>query len=367
MRNPVPNKEKFIQVIKGNKIEKKVPFIELIIGEHVLKYVTENFLNKKWNPSVQNRNSIIKHVETMINCWYYLGYDYIRLTPQLDAVFKFERKFRETKDTASDQKRHWTEEGTGVISNWEDFEKYVWPDLDDLDFWMFKKASALIPDGMGLIVCPSSGFLEIPLNGLFGYENLSYLMHDNPELVEKVFNKVGNLLVGWYQRIIDLDLDNLIGFFQGDDMGYKTSTLVSPDFLRKHVLPWHKKLALLAHDNNLFYLLHACGNLDEIMDDLINDVKIDGYHSFEDEIQPVTEFSNKYSKQVTPLGGIDVDKLTRYNEEKLRNYVDQTLNQCIKNGPYALGSGNSIANYIPVKNYLTMLDEGLKWSKNNLT
>jgi len=30
-------------------------------------------------------------------------------------------------------------------------------------------------------------------------------------------------------------------------------------------------------------------------------------------------------------------------------------------GGYALGSGNSITNYIPVENYLIMLDEGAKW------
>jgi len=30
-------------------------------------------------------------------------------------------------------------------------------------------------------------------------------------------------------------------------------------------------------------------------------------------------------------------------------------------GKYALGSGNSISNYIPVKNYLVMLEEGLNF------
>lgn len=31
-------------------------------------------------------------------------------------------------------------------------------------------------------------------------------------------------------------------------------------------------------------------------------------------------------------------------------------------GRYALGSGNSVANYVPVQNYLAMLDEGYHWS-----
>ena len=29
-------------------------------------------------------------------------------------------------------------------------------------------------------------------------------------------------------------------------------------------------------------------------------------------------------------------------------------------GGYALGTGNSVTNYIPVRNYIAMLDEGMK-------
>lgn len=54
-------------------------------------------------------------------------------------------------------------------------------------------------------------------------------------------------------------------------------------------------------------------------------------------------------------------KLCRLNEESLRKYIREILDKCMVDGKYALGSGNSIANYVPVKNYLIMLEEGLKW------
>ena len=60
-----------------------------------------------------------------------------------------------------------------------------------------------------------------------------------------------------YKKI--MGLDNLIGFFQGEDMGFKTATLFSPDALREYILPWHKRFAQLAHDNGLLYILHNCG------------------------------------------------------------------------------------------------------------
>lgn len=54
-----------------------------------------------------------------------------------------------------------------------------------------------------------------------------------------------------------------------------------------------------------------------------------------------------------------MDKLGRMDREKLRKYVRETLDECMPER-YALGSGNTIANYILVENYLVMLEEGLR-------
>ncbi len=255
--------------------------------------------------------------------------------------------------------RHWAEEGKGIISSWEDFEKYPWPSPEKIDLWPFEFLSTNLPEGMGFWACFSSGVFEIAMNTLLGIENLSYLLYDDVELVKAVFNKAGELILECYKRVIGLD--KLIGFFQGDDMGFRTGTLVSSDILRRHVLPWHKKFAELAHQHGLIYILHNCGYCESIMEDLIEDVKIDGKHSFEDEIMGVSEFKKKYGDRIAVLGGVDVDKMCRLGEEELRRYVRNILNECMPDGGYALGSGNSVANYVPVENFLIMLDEGIGW------
>lgn len=56
-----------------------------------------------------------------------------------------------------------------------------------------------------------------------------------------------------------------------------------------------------------------------------------------------------------------MDELCRLNEGNSRKYVRKILEECMPGGRYALGAGNSIANYVPIKNYLIMLEEGLKW------
>ena len=365
LRKPQPDREEFRQVVLRQKVLSRVPLFELHLDQEVIKYFTENLFGGKWvEPSeAKDRKAQEKVLENNILCWHRLGYDYLRLSGdfRFSASLQFASKRRNADDTAglSRGTRRWVEEGKGAITSWEDFEKFPWPRLDDFNLWPFEFISKNLPEGMGIFATFSQGVFEVLANSLFGLETLGYLVYDNPELVSEVTERVGGLIYACYQKA--LGLKNLLGFVQGDDMGFKTATLVSPNVLKEHILPWHKKLAQLAHENNLLYILHSCGNLETIMEDLISDVKIDAKHSFEDAIMPVAEFKRKYGSRIAVLGGVDVNKLCVLNEADLRAYVRKILDECAPGGGYALGTGNSVANYIPVENYLAMLDEGAKY------
>jgi uroporphyrinogen decarboxylase len=147
-----------------------------------------------------------------------------------------------------------------------------------------------------------------------------------------------------------------------DDMGFKTGTLISPDDLREFVLPGHQKMAEMSHQTGRPYLLHSCGNLSTIMEDLLVGVKIDAKHSFEDTIEDVRQVKFTYGKRIALLGGLDVDFLCRASEDGVRARVRDTLDICLPGGGYCLGTGNSVANYIPLKNYLAMVDEGRNYT-----
>lgn len=360
--HPKPNIENFNEVILRKKIPERPPLVELHIDKEVVKNIVEIVLNKKWiEPIKNNKESQEAYLKNYVECWYRLGYDFIRLTGEFrfNSGLHFDSQVRKGGDTAdlSKGERKWTEEGKGVISSWEDFEKYHWPSMDEVDLSPMEFISKILPEGMGIMACPSPGVFEIGLNNLFGYQTLSYLLYDDPELVKAVFDKTGELIYSYYKNIIGMD--KIAGFFQGEDMGFNTGTLIAPKFLKEYILPWHKKFAQLAHDNGLVYLFHSCGNLESIMEDLIEYVKIDAKHSFEDTIMPVTEFKAKYGGRVTVLGGVDMDKLCRLDEIQLRSYARMIIDKCSKGGGYAFGSGNSISNYVPLKNFLIMLDEGL--------
>lgn len=348
-----------MRVVRGELIPARPPLAELFLDVEIVRAIAVERLGAVWvEDRPGDRKARKAFYRNLIDVYHRMGYDYMRVGGGL----QFAGKTKAAKDTAalSRGQRQWCEQGKGPIASWEDFEKYPWPKLEAIDHAMLEFVSANLPEGMGLFLCPSSGFLEIPLDALLGYANLCYLLADAPDLVAAVVQRVGGLIHGYYRNL--MGLPRLCGFFQGDDMGFKTGTLIGPGDLRKYILPWHRKLAALAHEHGLLYMLHSCGKLDAIMDDLIDDVRIDARHSFEDEGNSVFDFKRRYGNRVTILGGVDVDKLCRLPEPELRRHVRKVLDACAPGGRYCLGSGNSVTNYVPVRNYLAMVEEGLNYA-----
>ncbi len=257
-----------------------------------------------------------------------------------------------------DRLRGWANEHEGLIRTWEDFERYPWPRIEDFDFFPYEYLNSHLPEGMGLIVSHAAGMLE-HLNYLMSYEGLCLALHDAPDLVGAISERVGGLMAQFYTHL--LQLDRVIAIFPGDDMGFRSATLIAPAHLRKYTLPWHKKFAEMTHAKGLPYFMHSCGNLERIMEDLICNVKIDGTHSYEDAIIPVEQFQARYGDRIAVLGGMDVHRLTTGTTEDVRRHTRHLIETCGGRGRYAIGSGNSIPSYIPVENYLAMLDAALTW------
>ena len=322
--------------------------------------IIEAILGQPLNdPTLSGREAILEARRREIRFHLLMGYDYLPF--RLPTGFNLQvRQSAPDTATLSRGERQWVNEEAGVIVNRRDYENYPWPDgeLDDL-LWELEAVAQLLPPGMKLIA-RTSGVLENVM-WLMGYEALALAMVDDPELVSDMFNRVGSRLVELHKAAARHEAVGAM--LLGDDMGYKTQTMFSPEVLRRYVFPWQKRLVEIAHANGKPFILHSCGNLEAIMDDLINDVGIDAKHSFEDVIVPVSEFKRRYGDRVAVLGGVDVDFLCRHSEDEVRLYTRSILKECAPGGGYALGTGNSVANYIPVANYLAMVEEGLAFGQ----
>jgi len=376
-KNLSPNFEELKNILKGERKPEKVYFVELIVDSEVMKFITENIMAEKWvsPPDILTKKSTVKgefsfdeRVKKLwkqhINFYYRMGYDYVPgevLWSLISSMYS--PKARICDDTAilSRGKRNWVEEGKGIITSWQDFEKFPWKELkSSIRSFNFEEYDKFLGENLpeGMKITTVGCLYEEVLEHLLGYEGLFYSLYDKPDLVKAVFDAWGEVIYELYESAISME--SVGGIFHADDLGYKTGTMLSPDFLRRNVFPWFKEYASLAHQEGKMFWLHSCGNLTEVMEDLIEDIEIDAFHSFQDVIIPVGEFKKRYGDRIAVLGGVDMDKLGRLDEHSLRRYIRGILDECMP-GRYTLGSGNTIANYIPVRNYLIMLEEGARW------
>jgi len=130
--------------------------------------------------------------------------------------------------------REWADEGVGVIASWKDFETFPWDRMRLHLDTHYDFLSKTVPHGMKAMAFGS--LYEPVLERLLGFEGLFYLLYDDPELVKQVTERWARILGDFYEDAIERDVVG--GIFHGDDLGYKTGTMVSPSVLRKMFLPW---------------------------------------------------------------------------------------------------------------------------------
>jgi len=245
-----------------------------------------------------------------------------------------------------------------VIHDRAEFEAYAWPDPDAFDYSHLGQVNGKLPGKLKLMVMGPGGVLE-NVTTLVGYDNLCLMLYDDPELARDIFDAVGSRLVRYYENAVNYDSVGML--MSNDDWGFNTQTFLSVADMRKYVFPWHKKIAEVAHRAGKPILLHSCGNATEIFDDIIDYMKYDGKHSYEDVIMPVEECYRRWGSRIAILGGIDVDFMVRADEEQISKRARALLELTRGSGGYALGSGNSIPEYIPQEHYLAMVKTALEF------
>lgn len=243
--------------------------------------------------------------------------------------------------------------GGATIVDWKSFSEYPWPEISACDFSILAEAGKHLAPGVKFIPFSLDGILENTI-GIMGYENLCLALYDDPELVEAVFQNVGRRIDQYFTEC--LKHPEVGAILCNDDWGFNTQTMIAPDLLRKHVFPWYRKIVEKAHACGKYAILHSCGCFRDILEDIVADMKFDGRHSYEDKIMGVEDAYELLHPRLAVLGGMDVDFLARSTPAAVRERVKKMLERTASRGGYALGSGNSIPDYIPNENYAALLE-----------
>lgn len=334
MTDRKPDFEELELVLNKQRPSRPVLF-EFYLNDRLLKKLTG--MPASYVPKDLNEEAAMQ-----VKAYEKAGYDYCTVRP---TGFHFSRGNRESKESVS------LNEGA-IITDWDSYEAYVWPDADKADYSFFRDMQGKLPGNMKLIAYGPDGVLENVI-ALVGYENLCYMLYEDPELVKAVTESVGKAMLQYYENVVSYP--TVGGIISNDDWGFKTQTMFAPDMLREYIFPWHKRIVEAAHKQNKYAILHSCGFMDEIIDDIIEDMRFDGKHSYEDTIRPVEEAYEWLRGRIAVIGGIDLDFVCSKDEAAITERCVRMLERTKERGGYALGTGNSVPEYVPDDHYFAMI------------
>jgi len=361
---PEPNFDYLLQTLRRQNQGGPAPILELSADLEVMQEVCGRQFKipaelSTWDPhfTAAKEAALKKVLDLNLEFALKVGYDTVKVSPIVPMSFP---NFASAENTARPgEKRGWMDEHQGLLNSREDLDRYPWPEPSQINLFPLDYLAEKLPAGMKLHLLVMGIFEAI--RWLMGFENFSIACIEDPEMVDEILERLARVVEAMVDRCA---AHPAVGFVaMPDDLGFNTGTMVSPELIRRWVIPREKRIADICHKHQKPFVFHSCGNIQAVIEDEIEVVKIDAWHAFQDNILPVERAYEKYHDRVALLGGLDLDLLTRGTPEEVRERVAAILEFCGPGGGYCLGSGNSLANYIKLENFKAMLEAGAKWNR----
>jgi len=131
-----------------------------------------------------------------------------------------------------------------------------------------------------------------------------------PEGVQAVTDHVCEFYYEANARFFAVADDLVDGFFFGNDFGTQRDLICGPDQFNRFIMPWFRKFTRQAHDHGYQAILHSCGAIHKVIDELI-DAGVDCLHPLQALAanMDAETLARDFKGRITFMGGIDTQDL----------------------------------------------------------
>ena len=242
----------------------------------------------------------------------------------------------------------------GAITNWDEFRAYGYITADDLDFRQIDAYAGALIEGMRVIVNVGPVFSGVWRT--MGLEAFCVATAETPDLVRAVHDKLGELIVEIVERAVAHP--GVGAIWLGDDIAFAEALMASPDVLRAYAFPWYRRVGDLCRQADKPLIYHSDGKLWDVLEDLI-DAGIRAVNPIEPKAMDIIEIKKRFGNRLALIGNVGVDLLARGTKEAVIEETIRLLCRVAPGGGYCLGSGNSIPYYVPLENWIAMVNTAL--------
>jgi uroporphyrinogen decarboxylase len=187
---------------------------------------------------------------------------------------------------------------------------------------------------------------------LRGMENLLMDFYQEPDFVHELFEAIGEYNVTQARKALQYDIDAV---YFGDDWGQQHGLIMGPQLWREFIKPILAKMYGAVKDEGKFVIIHSCGDVDELFDDLI-DLGLDCFNPFQPEVMDTEALLRRYRGKLAFHGGLSTQKVLPFcTADEVRAETLRLL-ELGRDGGYIFSPAHAVEGDVPTENMVAFIE-----------
>ena len=187
---------------------------------------------------------------------------------------------------------------------------------------------------------------------LRGMENILTDFYDHPDFVHSLFAALADYNIALIEEALAWDIDAV--YFL-DDWGQQQGLLMGPSLWYEFIYPVLKRLYGFVHDAGKYVMIHSCGDVDELFDDLV-EIGLDCFNPLQPEVMDAPALMYSFNGKLAFYGGISTQRLLPFGSSDEVRKATSDMITLGSDGGYICAPSQSIEADVPLENITALIE-----------
>jgi uroporphyrinogen decarboxylase len=193
-----------------------------------------------------------------------------------------------------------------------------------------------------------------------GMENFMLKMHDDPGLIESLFEIFFSYSLAVTRAASEREVDFLA---IDDDICDNNGFLVNPDFIRSEWAARTQKIIEPFLLKGMPVVYHCCGNVKALVP-LAIEMGISALHPLQPNCNDIYAYKKRFGGDLCLMGNMDLaGVLSRGTPDEVRRDTEEHIERLAPGGGYIVASSHSIIDDVPPENYRAMIETAWEYGR----
>ena len=238
-------------------------------------------------------------------------------------------------------------------------EGFTFPEAADflIESWREKSLES-IQENQGKFIVAGLGYGMFVRSWILrGYQGALADTAVEPEFYDELLEKICDLHLSLLDEIVTLPVD---GIMLDGDWGDQRGIMMGPERWRRFIKPRLARLYDRIHSSGKYTLNHSCGNVSDVIPDLI-EIGLDVLQSVQPEAMDPYDLKGKFGKEITFWGGLGSQHTIPFGSpDEIRKEVHRLCTEMGRGGGYILGPAKSLQPETPTENAAAVVEAFLE-------